>query len=255
MPSSELALPVLKHSGVGDTRDLSVAVQAKKVGESSMEELSQALRLIMLKLGIRSNNLPSQEEKMVLIEHICNRYGTHALEEIKLAFDMAMIGKLDGEFRCYENFSCDYVSHVMKAYRKWAKEEYKQIPQLPPIPAKKENLSDFSMLRWLAQEIRFIRTGKPFELVPLELYDYLDKRGKIPATNEEKFEYMRKAAAWRAGQLQKDAERKSSVDNLRSLEKFRTMRQNDNFSADEFEKLKAIAKKLVFFDLAMKTDR
>lgn len=115
-----------------------------------------------------------------------------------------------------------------------------------------ERMTDFAMLRWLAEEIRFIKTGKPFEMVPLELYEYLDKRGKIPATNAEKFEYLGKAAAWRLGQLQKEVERKGSVDNLRALESFKTMRIKDNFSQREYERLKTIAKKLLFFDLVQK---
>ncbi len=208
----------------------------------------------MMKLGIRGHNLPSNEERMVLLEHLCKAYGNHTLEEVKLAFDMAMIGKLDGDFKCYENFSCDYVSLVMKAYRAWSKEEFKQLPSPPPPAPIEENLSHYAMLRWLAREINFVKTGKPFEFVPLDLYEYFDKRGAFKASAAEKFEYLGKAAAWRAGQLQKEADRKgASIDQHRSLEKFREMRKNDNFSKDEFEKLKTIAKKLLFFDLAMKS--
>ncbi len=242
-------------SGIGDVRDLSIAVQEKKILDCSIAEITQVLRLVMLKLGIRGHNLPSNEERMVLLEHICNRYGAHSLEEVKLAFDMAMIGKLDGEFKCYENFTCDYFSHVMKAYRKWAKEEYKQIPAPPPVSVEKENLSHFAMLRWLAQEIRFVKTGKPFELVPLELYDFLFKRGVIAETIEENYEYLQKATAWRAGQLQKEADRKNSVDNIRTYEKFRTMRERGYFTGDEIERIKTIAKKLLFFDLVQKNYR
>jgi hypothetical protein len=144
------------------------------------------------------------------------------------------------------------IDEVIQPYlRKRREQSVVEEHAAPPLllSSKKEAMSDFSMLRWLAQEIRFIKTGKPFELVPPALYDYLDKRGKIKVTNAEKYGYLQKAAAWRLGQLQKEVERKGSVDNLRALENFKSMKEKDNFSLEEFEQLKTIAKKLLFFDL------
>src|SRR5882762_8529817 len=76
-----------KPSGIGDTRNLSIAVQDKKINEVGIKEITEVLRLVMMKLGIRGNNLPSQVETMVLLEHISVNYGNHTLAEIKLAFD------------------------------------------------------------------------------------------------------------------------------------------------------------------------
>lgn len=220
-----------------------------------LEEITQCFRYIMMKLGLRSQNWPSEIERALITQHLLLGYGGHTVEEVKLAFDMAILRKLDVDPNCYENFSCEYISKIMDAYRKWAAQEFREMPvPLPPSSPVKENLSNFAMLRWLAQEIRYIKTGKPFEFVPEELYDYLHKRGKIAVTNEEKFVYLQKAAAWRSGQLTNEVQKKNSIENLRNLENFRLMRENDSFTREEFEKLKKIAKKLLFFDLAQKTN-
>lgn len=221
-----------------------------------MDELSQVLRLIMLKLGIRSNNLPSQEEKMVLLEHICTKFASHTVEEIKLAFDMAMIGKLDGDFKCYENFSCDYFSHVMKAYRKWAKEEYKQIPQPPPEIEQKEDISDSAKGEWLADVVLRVKTGKitleTIEFMPPMLFEYLEKKGEITTPIEKNYAYLQKAVVYRAGELQKQAEKRNSIDAYRELHEFRAMKEQGYFTGNEIERVKALAKKLLFFDYVLK---
>lgn len=82
----------------------------------------------MLKVGIRANNLPNNAEKAVLIDHIITNYGGHTIYEIRLAFQMAITGKLGLDPVPYENFSCLYFSSIMEAYRSWAKDAIKQLP-------------------------------------------------------------------------------------------------------------------------------
>jgi hypothetical protein len=94
----------------------------------------------MILVGVRGQNLPDEAEKAVLFNHIIQNYGGHTSEEIRLAFDMAVSGKLGlpfDEVKCYENFSCLYFSTIMNAYRAWAQQEFryieKQLVELPPV--------------------------------------------------------------------------------------------------------------------------
>lgn len=251
-PNLGLAQQGLKKLVNGDTQRLSSAIVGRKIAESSTEELKQTIRYILVKLGVRERNWPEDDEKIILLRHFVENYAWHTLNEIVLAFDMAIVGKLDGDFACYENFTCEYVSRVMRAYRRWAAEEYKQIPAPPSPERPKEKISDFAMLRWLAQEIQFIKTGKPVEFVPLELYDYLDMRGKINISKEEKQLYLEKAVQWRANDLAKEVEKNNSLDNRTVLKQFSFMRKRGYFTGPEVERLKGIAKKLLFFDLVQK---
>lgn len=50
---------------------------------------------------------------------------------------MAITRKLDVDAKCYENFSVAYFVSIMEAYRKWAKEQIKQLP----APVVKRELS------------------------------------------------------------------------------------------------------------------
>lgn len=93
-----------------------------------MRPLKEVLRYVMMIVGIRGNNLPNDLEKAVLLEFIQRNYGGHTPEEIKLAFTLAIEGKLDLEnVTCYENFSVFYFASIMNAYRVWAGQAYKQL--------------------------------------------------------------------------------------------------------------------------------
>ena len=131
----EQAKPELTRQKTSEDFALETALKSPLIIKSSLEELKQVLRLVMMKIGLRGQNFPTTEEKAVLIDHILTNFGGHSLQEIRLAFDMALAGKLDvDDARCYENFSCAYFSTIMNGYRKWSEEAYRALKMdQPPI--------------------------------------------------------------------------------------------------------------------------
>jgi hypothetical protein len=134
--SPEQAKPELIKPKTGDDSALEKAIHSPTIRQSSVDEIKQVLRLVMVKIGLRAQNWPSDEEKAVLIEHIISNFGGNNVDEIKLAFEMCMAGKLDlrpEDSKCYENFSCAYFSTIMTAYREWSAQAYKFIkpPEKP----------------------------------------------------------------------------------------------------------------------------
>ena len=126
-------MPELKPSVNGSTQKLALAIQSKLIKDCSFDEVKEVLRKIMMRVGVRAQNLPNDLEKLVLFEHIVKSYGGNRLNEIVLAFDFALQGELadaDGvaiDANCYENFSCLYLSKIMNAYRFWSRQEVKYI--------------------------------------------------------------------------------------------------------------------------------
>ena len=220
-----------KLQKIGDPgQSLSLALQSSKILTSPVEDIKQALRYVMVKIGLRSANWPSEEEKIILIQHIQKNFGNHTIDEIRLAFDMAISGQLDlgaSEIACYENFSCLYFSNVMNSYRRWAKEEVKQIPMTKEIEDAKENLTDQTMRDWL-ESIKKQNLG--IEFMPVMIYDWLESTGEIKLTTEEKKSYM-------------DRAREYFLKNL----------NNETRSVDEVKLiLKNLAKRIVIHDLINK---
>lgn len=239
----------------GESEYFVLAIQNKKIIHRELEDLKEALRYAMVKIGLRSQNWPSEEEKGVLINHIIANYGGHTVEEIKLAFDMAITGKLNVEVNCYENFSCLYFSNIMAAYREWAIEEYKQVEAEQPILEikNKEDMSKEAMQDWFNVTAEKIRSGEMvLEFVPPMLYEFLDDNGNISATKEEKYEYLQKAVEYRLGKLREEVELVDSPNNRWRLSSFVKMREDGKFEGDEVTKLKALAKKMILFDMVLK---
>jgi hypothetical protein len=248
----ELTKPV-----IGEEKRFLECLEDKRVIANSAEELKEVLRLVMVKIGLRAQNWPSDEEKGVLLSHIVTQFGNHTRQEILLAFDMVIAGKLeDGEgeqvdANCYENFSCLYFSKVMIAYRRWAAEVYKQNKKdLPMLPESKEDTSDIAMEDWMADvSLRIQAGGYDVQLVPPMLYEWMDKKGEIKKTAAEKREYLSKAAAHRVVVLSQNLAANPDEKNKTALEVFCAMMNKGMFEGDEVERLKLLAKKMILFDM------
>ena len=248
-----LAKLELKEPVNGDAKNLQLALTFKKIINSNQEDLKQVLRFIMVKIGLRAQNWPNDDEKTILIQHIIKNYGGHTTEEIKLAFDMAIEGKLDVEVNCYENFSCLYFSNIMSAYRQWSKEEYKQLPvSIPTMIENKEDMSKDAMLDWFNEVAQKIRDGKMLlEFVPPMLYEFMDDNGNITKTAKEKREYLSRAVEYRYGKLMEAVQKEDSMANQLVFRNFSKMRESGCFEGDEITKLKTIAKQIILFELVI----
>jgi hypothetical protein len=104
------------------------------------EDIKQVLRYSMVLVGLRGNNMPTEEEKFVLLNFIRSNFGNVTPEEIKLAFEWAVSGKLGIDAKCYENFSCEYFGRIIKAYIDFSRQE--TLTVVKEIEAPKEIPSD-----------------------------------------------------------------------------------------------------------------
>jgi hypothetical protein len=149
------------------------------------EDLKQVLRMAMLMVGLRGSNMPTDEEKYVLLAFIKSNYGNQTPEEIAIAFEMAVAGKLNTDCKCYENFSCEYFGRIMNAYIEYARQEIKNVKKpepeiVKPVPTDDElkalaiaNVNSYVKRIKLADQ-----TGQKFEWTAgglAHLYDYLVK--------------------------------------------------------------------------------
>lgn len=244
----ELPLPVNS-----DQAALQIALAGNRAGNMPVEELKEALRYAVVKVGLRAQNFPTDAEKGLLIAHVVKEYSGRTAAEIRLAFDMAIAGKLNLDHRdvvCYENFSCLYFSSILNAYQKWAAEEYKQLKTEPAeLPAPKESLSDQTMEEWLAETKRRVNAGEcRMSFIPLPLYEWLKGKGRIKM-QVAKIVYATRAAEWRQGELNEAVNQNNSHDNRQALTDFLMMKANGEIGGKEVGIVESIAKKMILFDM------
>jgi len=171
------------------------AIKEPKIKNCNINDFKGVLRACILKVGIRSQNLPNTEEWAVLQSHAILNYGNHTCSEITLAFDLAITGKLDVEANAYESFSCLYFSNIMNAYRAWANQvafykerEVKPEQKLLNAPP----MTDDEIIA-LAKEVW--NTTKKFAFLPVTAYAALGRKGLIKFTEQEKAEIRIQAKA------------------------------------------------------------
>jgi len=159
------------------------------------EDLKQVLRYAMVLVGLRANNMPTDEEKFVLLNFIRSNFGNQTPEEIKLAFELAVSGKLGIDAKCYENFSCEYFGRIMKAYIDYARQEtitvIKEIEAPKVIPSDADlkmaainsaNMYSQEMIRCHERNIKMNWIAGGLHV----LYDYIVKFGIYETSPEDK---------------------------------------------------------------------
>lgn len=172
--------------------EFAVAIQSSNLSTCTSDDLIKNLKYAMLVVGLREANFPSQMEFDFLKEFIRKNFGGNKVDEIKLAFEMAVAGKLDlgkDGCNCYENFSCEYFSRIITAYRKWSKDEAKMM-QIEPTaltqePIKKQTTNEFVEFwqkEWMESKTKNYFLFSQFTIV----YDILANKKTINLTNEEK---------------------------------------------------------------------
>lgn len=102
-------------------------MKGTKLNQASLEKVQQMFQTIFVIVGLKAQNIPNELEALLLYEHLVKYYGTHTLEEIVIAFELAMTGQLEldvSEVKTYQNFSVMYISNILDYYRMWATEKY-----------------------------------------------------------------------------------------------------------------------------------
>jgi hypothetical protein len=246
-----------KPTVLGEENALALALQQNKIVKSTVEDITQVLRWVMLKVGVREKQLPSKEEKEVLIEHILTNYGNHTPNEIKLAFDMAILGKLedvngrgepiDLDVNCYGDFSCLYFSKVMNAYRRWARQTFKQF-QMEQQPIIDEEREPIDMIEWIEEYRKSENINR--ELIPLCFYDFLSET-TLEVSKEMKWEAMAKSSQSIKSEILMNATEKPSVDNARELKEFE-LGEKEGFTGILKERILNRAKRMIVYDYLTK---
>jgi len=113
--------------------------------------LKENLAYIFTLIGL--TKYPEKEEMIVIEDFIRTSYPLYTIEEFRIAFKMAVQGKLDCSTEHYEKFSPKFIGQVMAAYTKKAIEVRKMIkPILSEIETPKlsdDDIVSFTQNEWL----------------------------------------------------------------------------------------------------------
>jgi len=140
------------QSGLIAKEDLPIieAFKGDKLNLISPVMLRENLAYIFTLIGL--TRLPDTIELEVIEDYIRSTYPFFTIQEMRIAFKMAVQGKFDCNIEHYEKFSPKYISGIMNAYKTKANQVRKNIPPPPEEPVKQltdQEIVDFTIKDWL----------------------------------------------------------------------------------------------------------
>lgn len=97
------------------------------------EKIKIALKYIFGLTGLKAENLPNDEQKLILIEFIRSEFKNWTCDEFVNAFRLLVAGHLEFDGNHYQNFNAMYFSNVMAAYKAKKIDVLKYIQQPEPV--------------------------------------------------------------------------------------------------------------------------
>jgi hypothetical protein len=176
--------------GLIDRDDLPIieAFKGDKLNLISPVTLRENLAYIFTLIGL--TRLPDVVELEVIEDYIRTTYPFFTIQEMRIAFKMAVQGRFECNTDHYEKFSPKYISQIMNAYKAKANEIRKNLPPPPETPVKQltdEEIVEFTKNDWL--------TGKRQDFNRVfnadKVFAILLKQGKLKFTPEQILETIK----------------------------------------------------------------
>lgn len=165
------------------------AFKGNKLNLVSPITLKENLAYIFTLLGF--TKYPDTQEMVVIEDFIRTSYPLFTVEEFRLAFKMAVQGKLDCSTEHYEKFSPKFIGQVMSAYTKKALEVRKMIKpiinEIEPPKLSDDDIVSFTQKEWLQS------AKNDFNRVfnANKVFDILLKQGKLKFEPDEMLQIIR----------------------------------------------------------------
>ena len=164
------------------------AFKGDKLNLVSSVTLKENLAYIFTLIGL--TRFPDKLEMEVIEDYIRTTYPYFTVQEMRIAFKMAVQGRFDCNTDHYEKFSPKYISQIMNAYKTKANEIRRNIPPPPEPPIKQlteEEIVEFTKNEWL--------TGKREDFNRVfnadKVFSILLKQGKLKFTPEQILETIK----------------------------------------------------------------
>lgn len=140
----------LKTGSIADNEILN-SFNGDKLNLVSPIILKENLAYIFTLLGFK--NYPDKEEMIIIEDFIRTSYPMYTIQEFRIAFKMAVQGKIDCSTEHYEKFSPKFIGQVMGAYTKKANEVRKMakpiLKEIEPLKLSDDDIVSFTQKEWL----------------------------------------------------------------------------------------------------------
>ena len=213
------------------------------------QEIGKSITIIISDLGIKT--IPDIYAQKRIIYYILTYYQDFSIEEIKVAFEMAIVGKLDVETEHFQSFDVKYISTILNSFRKFrnekiflkqAKENQKQSQKSEELSKNEQEELQAEYLKRLVESYEiYKKTGIINILIHWIAYNQLLEIQVLEISENYWTELMQRAEIAYKNELQ----RSKKQEHKEILKHFETAKYVYPF---ELSRIRNIAKKLAILD-------
>jgi hypothetical protein len=214
-----------------------MVLQAQKIADASDQKIKETFIKIFLLVGLRQQHYPNELALTFIINYLRKTFGHKTIEELYLAFELAIQNKLDvDDINVYDQFSIVFLEKIMQSYKKWLFKQ-SQENQIKPMEIEMEMPIDKleEIIEWEQKKEINMR------FIPLYLYDYLIEYDRIKPTKEEKWDYYNRAIQVTTDNL------KQEIGNRKELKHFLLMVE-EGLIGDTKKSIINLSKRMIVFD-------
>jgi hypothetical protein len=254
LPSAQKPL-VERISGI----DYSIGLARKKAPIGKMlagghsldiflDDLGKVIYQVVGDLGIK--NLPDEISEKRIIHYIVNYFRDLTLEDIRLAFELAIAGELDTTIEHYQSFDLQYICKILKAYRVRLKKANQNLLITRPKAQEKE-VSDI-LKKQYRQDFNntlfdhyknYCLTGTVGVMAFSFVFDHFMNEKIFSLTKKKMQKYHAKAIEILKGELTKHSSEVELPNNRRILKNFEIA-----INGSEKNRLESLTKKAAILD-------
>ncbi len=213
--------------------------------ESIRQEIGKSIAIVITDLGVKT--MPDKYAQKRIVYYLLSYYKDFSIEEIRLAFELAIVGKLEIEIEHYQSFDIKYLSKILNAYRKYRNEKKLRIRaeqmQEPKEPTAKEiRISKIKYLKTLSKTYEnYKNTGVLNRFIHWVAYNQLIEIQVLEISENYWVELIQRSEKIYKTQLKKSKKK----ENKEILKQFETVKYIYPF---ELSRIRNIAKKLAIQD-------
>lgn len=223
---------------------------------TSSDRLIWAKTLLLRIHVITGWNLPADDLMSILVDQfdkkIVESYPNVNPDEVEYAFRNSRVKEWGKQLNI--SLIDEAMQEYLEARLAVSRIEEQRKTQLAQIAGPKEDISDAGMdAFWDSTQKLVVKVNYPVNLIPPGLYEWMDKNGNILLTREDKFKYLERATLARNSELSTNYEKNPhNLGVKEELSAFNRMRASGKIEGVELERIKALSKKMIVFDM-MKT--
>jgi len=169
------------------TTDIVNILLSKKIADASDGEIQNQLLKVFILVGLRMQHYPDKLHNQFLINYIRKEYAHKTLDELQLAFELAIKQQLDiDDCKVYDNFSIEYLVRIMNGYRLWLIAENKKLVKMDDIEVdvivtERDKLNDIDT--YLNRYDLHLRN---LYFIPLYIYQYMIELKLLSQSDKQK---------------------------------------------------------------------